>query len=131
MGIILKTNPSLIRPSQDFLKEDTLNFIKQNFDTGNLDRLPPVPIVRKDATGHYVAIDGHNLLAFYSLKNMECDVYVAESREDKLIADSQMVAKRNQDLFEKYDYALEQATLLSNKGISTIKDLCKFVGIVT
>ena len=125
MGTILKTNPSLIKPSQDFLKEDTLNFIKRNFEAGDFEKLPPIPIIRKDENNHYIAIDGHNLLAFYSLKNMECNVYVADGREDKFKGDSEMITKRNQDLFEKYDYALEQANLLDKKGVSTIKDLCK------
>ncbi len=129
MGIILKTNPSVIRPSQDFLTEDTLNFIKRNFEAGDFGKLPPAPVVRKDENGRYVAIDGHNILAFYSLKNMECDVYVAERKEDKLEGDSEMIVKRNQDLFEKYELVLEEANVLRTRGISTINDLCKFTKV--
>ena len=130
MSHIIKINPSLIRPSQDYLKGDTLDYIKQNFEAGDLEKLPPSPIVRKDEDGGYVAIDGHNLLAFYSLRNMECGVYVAESKDDKIEGDSEMILKRNKDLFEKYDTALQEAHSLKEKGIVTIKDLCTFVGII-
>ena len=129
MSHIIKTNPSLVRPSQDYLKGDTLDFIKQNFEAGNLEKLPPAPIVRKDENGGYIAIDGHNLLAFYSLRNMECYVCVAESKDDKIEGDSEMIQKRNTDLFEKYDSALNEANSLKEKGIVTIKDLCNSAGL--
>ena len=129
MGVIVGTSPSFIRPSQDFIKEDTLNFIKQNYESGNFDKLPPTPIVRKDGDGNYIAIDGHNLLAFYSLKGLDCDVYVANSDTDVLEGSSDMVAKRNKDLKEKYDSALKEADLLASRGIKTIADLCGFAKV--
>ncbi len=125
MGIIVKTNPSEVRPSQDFLKENTLRFIKENYEKGNFDKLPPTPIVRKDNEGRFIAIDGHNLLAFYYIKNLDCEVYVAESKDDGLLGDSDMVTKRNKDLFEKYEVVLGEAESLTQKGIRTIGDLCK------
>ena len=125
MGIIVKTNPSKIRPSQDFLKKDTLDFIRFNYEKGNFEKLPPTPIVRKDDAGNYIAIDGHNLLAFYSFKSMDCEVYVSEHKEDRFLGDSEMIEKRNKDLFDKYDSALKKSDLLSTKGIKTIGDLCK------
>ncbi len=123
MGIIIKTNPSLVRPSQDFLKKGTLVFIKDNYEKGNFDKLPPTPIVRKDLNNELVAIDGHNLLAFYTKINLDCEVYVAESKNDGILGNSEMILKRNNDLFEKYDTVLGDADALSKKGINTIKDL--------
>lgn len=129
MGKILKINPSLIKPSQDFIKEDTFNFIKETYRKGDFDKLPPTPIVRKGNNDTLIAIDGHNLLAFYSLMQIDCEVYVAENKEDVLEGGTAMIKKRNKDLFEKYDYALEQSILLDNNHISSISDLCKFADV--
>ncbi len=52
-----------IIPSQDFLKPATVRFIFDCIKSGDLDKLPPEPIVRKDENGNLVAIDGHNILA--------------------------------------------------------------------
>ncbi len=125
MGKIITLDPGNIKPSQDFLKPDTLAFIEENYNRGFLDKLPPTPIVRENPQGEYIAIDGHNLLAFYASKNLECEVYVAENKNDGLIGDSEMVQKRNQDLFEKYDRALVEANRLAEKGIVSMVDLVK------
>ncbi len=127
MGKVIKINPATVRPSQDFLKADTLAFIKENYEKGFFDKLPPTPIVRENNNGGYIAIDGHNLLAFYASLNSECEVYVAENKEDALIGDSEMVSKRNKDLYEKYDTALIEAGKLIEKGIGSIEDLLKNV----
>lgn len=123
MSRIIKINPSTIRPSQDFLKKDTLAFIKENFDKGAFDKMPPIPIVRKAPDESYIAIDGHNLLAFYTMHKMECEVFVAEHADDGIPGNFEMIKKRNADLKEKYDSALEQSEKLADKGIHTIEDL--------
>lgn len=127
MGKVIKINPSEIQPSQDFLKADTLAFIEEHYVKGNFNMLPPTPIVRENPQGGYVAIDGHNLLAFYASLNMECEVYVAENKNDALVGDSEMISKRNQDLFEKYDTALIEVDKLGEKGIRSMKDLLESV----
>lgn len=124
MGKIIKINPVHVQPSQDFLKNDTLLFIKENYDKGLWDKLPPTPIVRENPRGGYIAIDGHNLLAFYASLNNECEVYVAENKNDALSGDSEMISKRNKDLYEKYDAALIKADELVKNGIRSIGDLC-------
>ncbi|HSW99843.1 MAG TPA: hypothetical protein VLH38_02285 [Patescibacteria group bacterium] len=55
--------PEKILPSQDFLKEKTVRYIFDCLANGQVDRLPPAPLVRKDEHGNLVAIDGHNLIA--------------------------------------------------------------------
>ncbi len=123
MGKIIKINPVHIQPSQDFLKADTLAFIEENYKKGYLEKLPPTPIVRENPRGGYIAIDGHNLLAFYASLNNECEVYVAENKNDGLSGDSEMISKRNKDLYEKYDVALVEVDELVVKGIRSIGDL--------
>lgn len=123
MGKIVKINPADIHPSQDFLKADTLAFIEENYNNGFFDKLPPTPIVRESPDGGYIAIDGHNLLAFYASLNIECEIYIAENKEDELIGDSEMISKRNKDLYEKYDIALIEADKLVERGIRSMRDL--------
>jgi hypothetical protein len=124
MGKVIKVNPCNIQPSQDFLKEDTFQFIKASYEKGELDNLPPTPIVIKDEKGAYVAVDGHNLLAFCCLMNSECEVYVAENKNDKMPGDSEMTRERNKDLEEKYNLTLSSQNEVKKKGINSIKDLC-------
>jgi len=123
MGQILKINPANIQPPQDFLKANTLVFIEENYKNGFFDKLPPVPIVRGNSQGGYIAIDGHNLLAFYTSLDIECDVYVAENKNDGLVGDLEMIKKRNQDLFDKYDLVITKVKELRENGIGLIKDL--------
>jgi hypothetical protein len=123
MGKIININPKIAKPSQDFLRKDTLEFIKNNYDNSNFEKLPPIPILRKQ-NDDYIVIDGHNLLAFYFIKGFNCNVYVADNKEDVILGDSEMINKRNRDLYEKYDLALEQAKFLSNARINNIEDLC-------
>lgn len=125
MGKVIKINPAEIQPSQDFLKVDTLAFIWENYTKGNFDSLPSNPIVRENPQGGYIAIDGHNLLAFYASKNLDCEVYVAEHKDDALVGDSEMIEKRNKDLFEKYDWVLVEVNRLAEKRIVLIADLVK------
>lgn len=125
MGKIITLDPGNIKPSQDFLKPDTLAFIEENYNRGFLDKLPPTPIVRENPQGGYIAIDGHNLLAFYAFKKLECEVYVAENKNDGLLGDSEMIQKRNKDLYEKYDAVLIEVDKLGEKGIGSIRDLVK------
>lgn len=127
MGKVVKINPANIQPSQDFLKADTLAFIEENYAKGNFNMLPPTPIVRENPQGGYVAIDGHNLLAFYTSQSLDCEVYVAENKNDRIIGDSEMIRKRNQDLFEKYDWVLVEADKLGKKGIKSMMDLFSLV----
>lgn len=127
MGKVIKINPAEIQPSQDFLKADTLAFIEESYTKGNFNILPLTPIVRENPQGGYIAIDGHNLLAFYASRNLDCEVYVAGHKSDVLPGDSEMIEKRNKDLYEKYDAALSEAGKLVEKGIRSIKGLLMFV----
>ena len=124
MGKIIKVKAATIKPSQDFLKEDTLAYITKNYEKGDFDKLPPTPIVRRFSDTEYIAIDGHNLLAFYAMKDMDCDVYVAENANDGIVGNSEMILKRNSDLLEKFENVIDVSEEIAKKGIYTIKDLC-------
>lgn len=121
MGEIIKTKTYGIIPSQDFIKEGTIKYILECINSGELDRLPPTPIVRrKPDSDEYIAIDGHNLLVIYDLLDRECEVYIAGSKDDGLEGDAESIKKRNQDLKEKFDQVLED---IKNINIKNIKEL--------
>jgi hypothetical protein len=85
MGRIIEVQPAMVKPSQNYLKEDTTRFILQCIIDGKEEELPPPPIVRLDPVSRkYVAIDGHNLLAICQLLDRACEVFVAEASNDKL-----------------------------------------------
>lgn len=120
----------MVKPSQNYLKEDTTCFILQCIIDGKEDNLPPAPIVRLDpVSGRYVAIDGHNLLAICQLLHRECDVYVAEAPNDKLddhkVPNSRAEAlrQRNDDLEEKFEQVLIEAKRLESQGITSFWEL--------
>ncbi len=126
MGQFLKLRPAKIKPSQDFLKRDTVDFILQCIQRGKIANLPPTPIVRRDSEGDgYVAIDGHNLLAIFAMLERECDVYLAASAQDFLPNPDNLpaVAKRNQDLLEKFEECLEEARRLNTSFRSLLDGL--------
>lgn len=116
-------SPNQIAPSQDFLKENTIRFIFSCLNDGKNDELPPSPLVRKDETGVFVAIDGHNLIAVRLFRGEDVEVVEATSSTDGLPPTSQANATRNQELAEKFDLVLEEQKRVAASGILSFADL--------
>jgi hypothetical protein len=119
----MKVSPELILPSQDFLKPRTVTFILECFVKGQLDELPPHPIVRKDDAGNLIAIDGHNLIAVKLKRGEDIEVHLATSPDDGLEPTSEANIQRNKDLKEKYESVIAEAKALQAKGIHSFNDL--------
>ncbi|MEA3514616.1 MAG: hypothetical protein U9R34_04020 [Nanoarchaeota archaeon] len=66
-------------------------------------------------------------MVIYDLLERNCEVYLAESANDKLeeLPKSSLdaILKRNQDLKEKYDLVIIEVTRLQNNNISSLEDL--------
>ena len=128
MGRLIKVKANEIIPSQDFVKEDTIEYILKCIVNNEEDKLPPTPIVRHNPNGPgYIAIDGHNLIIISDLLERDCEVYLAESSHDKLTelpkSSPDAIAKRNEDLAQKYNPVIDDVIQLKDKGISSFKDL--------
>lgn len=130
MGKLISVMPNEVRPSQDFLKEGTIKFILECIFSGNEEKLPPAPMVRFDrASGCYIAIDGHNLLAVSDLLGRPCDVYVAEHANDTITlnecpnASIDALKQRNADLRKKFDGVIKDIINLEKVGINSFRDL--------
>ncbi len=130
MGKLIKIKTSLIKPSQDFLKEKTIRHIGLLILENKLNDLPPAPIIRKHPSKEgYIAIDGHNLLAVKDLLNEECEVYIADSSNDKLeknnfpYSTDEALESRNKDLEEKFETVLKDVDELAKKGVANFCDL--------
>ncbi len=119
----MKVSPQNILPTQNFLKPQTLTFILDCIRRGNLDELPPNPIVREDDEGSLVAIDGHNLIAVKLSRNEDVDVHLAKSADDGLPAISDANIQRNEDLKNKFDSVLEDRKRLEAEGVMSFDDL--------
>ena len=119
----MRVSPNLILPSQDFLNPQTISFIIERIKNGELEKLPPDPIVRKDDSGNLIAIDGHNLIAVRLHRGEDIDVHLANSYEDGLPANSEANVERNNDLKRKYDSALIERVRLHEQGIDSFNDL--------
>ena len=129
MGLLIKENPDRIMPSQGFVKEDTVEFILQCIVKGELEKLPPAPIVRKHPSrSGYVAIDGHSLLVVKSMLHERAELYLAKSSIDYLSKkefpknSEESLSSRNRDL-SKFESVLAKAEILQSEGIKTILDL--------
>ncbi len=113
MGQLIKLKTELIRPSQNFLKEGTINFILDCYEKGKISSLPPTPIVRKhpNITDAFIAIDGHNLLAVNEYLGIDSEIYLVNSAKDYLPnpTNDESIAQRNQDLTEKYESSVFEA----------------------
>lgn len=127
MGKFITIATADIHSSQDFLKEKTVSYILDRIKNGDLDALPPAPIVRKGwGDGKYVAIDGHNLIAVNDRFSTACAVYVADSSEDKLAsknANPDSVEARNNDLSNKFESSMVEAQQLESTGLGTFRQL--------
>lgn len=115
--------PSTILPSQDFLKPDTLEYIFECIKNGNFDRLPPTPIVRRDASGNLVAIDGHNLIAVRLFLKEDVEVLIAESASPLLPPINEANKMRNNELSANFDKVLEDRKNTIMAGIRDFQDL--------
>lgn len=120
---IVKVNPDSIKPSQDFLKPGTIRHIISCIKTGDIENIPPTPIVRMDENDELIAIDGHNLLAVKSYLHEEVDVHIATSANDGLSPTDVAAGKRNEELNLKYEDVINFQKAISSKGINTFKDL--------
>lgn len=119
----MRVSPDEILPSQDFLKPDTVKYIFACIKSGELEKLPPSPIVRKDESGNLIAIDGHNLIAVKLSLGQDIDVHLASSADDGLPADSEANIQRNKDLKEKFESVITVNQQLRETGILTFNDL--------
>jgi hypothetical protein len=116
-------SPEAILPSQDFLKEKTVRFIFDCIAKGNFDDLPPMPLVRQDENGRFVAIDGHNLIAVRLFRKEPIDVIVATSAQDGLPPVTEANIERNRELTEKFDTVLDEQRRVEAEGIGSFYDL--------
>ena len=116
-------SPDKILPSQDFLKPDTVKYILACIKSGELEKLPPSPIVRKDEAGNLVAIDGHNLIAVKLKLNEDIEVHLADSADDGLPEDSDANIQRNEDLKHKFGSVVSESKRIQDAGIYSFNDL--------
>jgi hypothetical protein len=100
----MKVTPEKILPSQNFLKERIVRYILTCIATGQTDKLPPTPLVRKDRNGDLIAIDGHNLIAVRLFRGEPLEVIIADSPHDGLPDTIDANRERNKELAEKTLY---------------------------
>ncbi len=116
-------NPSIIAPSQDFLKPKTIDYIFECLAKGMLENLPPTPIVIRNGINGYIAVDGHNLLAVYCYLGKDIEVHIAKSKYDGLKDESLPSLTRNQELENRFETALLGRESSQAKGINNFTDL--------
>lgn len=113
MGQLITLKTSVIKPSQNFLKKGTVDFILACYRNNEMNSLPPAPIVRRHPTipDIYVAIDGHNLLAVHEFLGVDSEVYLVHDAKDRLPnpTNKESVSQRNQDLTDKYESSVLEA----------------------
>ena len=119
----MKVDPNSILPSQDFLKPNTVRFISECIEKGEMDELPPDPIVRANHDGRLIAIDGHNLIAKMCDLGELVEVHPAESADDGLPETSEANRLRNIDLANKFDSVVDDQARVEAEGITSFKDL--------
>ncbi len=117
--------PEQIKPSQDFLKKKTMDFIFDCYKRGALQELPPPPMVRRDPNSKnaYIAIDGHNLLAAHEFFGAECEVFLVDSSDDFLPNpdNDPGISQRNKDLAEKFETCVDWANNVQTSFVSLLK----------
>ena len=119
----MKVSPQQLLPSQGFLKPNTVAFILDCIRNGELDQLPPTPIVRRGLGDDLIAIDGHNLIAVMLHQDEDIEVHLAESADDGLPPTSGANIQRNKDLKDKFESALAERERLQAEEVDTFQDL--------
>lgn len=119
----MKVSPNSIRPSQDFLKPNTVLYIFECLSKEELSKLPPTPIVRKNAQDQLIAIDGHNLIAVLNSLGKDVEVHIAQSDDDGIPERNEADKQRNLDLKNKFESVLEEQKRIEQEGITSFNDL--------
>jgi len=119
----MQVSPEKILPSQDFLKEKTVRYIFACIASGQDDKLPPTPLVRKDENGNLVAIDGHNLIAVRLFRKEPIEVIVAASPNEGLPETTDANIERNKELAAKFQTVLDERRRVAAEGVTTFSDL--------
>lgn len=109
-----------VLPSQNFLKERTIEFIKKCIDEERFEDLPPTPLVA-EIDDKLVAIDGHNLLSVYDELDRELEVFVVSSADD--IPDELKDTPRAQELQTKFDYIDKMQQKVAAEDITSFSKL--------
>ena len=117
-----KLKTSQIKPSQNFLKEHTFNFIHKCIDEQREEDLPKAPLVKKIGDT-YVAIDGHNLIAVFDELKRDIEVYIVKSAADipKVLKDT----PREYALKTKFDYVDRMFEMTQKEHIDSFGALRK------
>lgn len=129
MGEYIAVSSSVVLPSQDYLKPETLEYILDCYDNENYDQLPPPPIVRKHPTENdtFIAIDGHNLLAANEYLQRATEVYLADSASDvppaKVGSNEEAVLQRTLELRKKFVSSVEASEKMKTEGFATFAEL--------
>ena len=119
----MQVSANKILPSQNFLKEGTVRHIFECIRSGQLEKLPPTPLVRRDDSGDLVAIDGHNLIAVRLFRGEPVEVFVTNSPTDGLPPTTAANIERNKELAEKFRTVLDERQRVAAEGILTFADL--------
>lgn len=126
MGQLIKLKTNVIKPSQNFLKKGTVDFILDCYKKGDISSLPPAPMVRKhpNIPDVYIAIDGHNLLAVNEFFGKGSEVYLVNSADDYLPnpKNIESISQRNKDLTDKFDSSVSEADKINCSFADLIKD---------
>lgn len=126
MGQLIKIKTEVIRPSQNFLKKGTVNFILDCYKKNKVNSLPPTPMVRKhpNIPDIYIAIDGHNLLAVNEFLGIDSEVYLVNSKDDYLPnpTNKESIFQRNRGLTDKYESSIREADKINCSFKELIED---------
>lgn len=129
MGEYIAVSSSVVLPSQDYLKPETLEYILNCYDNEGYDNLPPSPIVRKHPTDNdiFIAIDGHNLLAVNEYLQRATEVYLADSATDVPPSNNQSngeaILQRTVELRAKFVSCVAASERMQKEGFATFAEL--------
>ena len=115
-----KIHPKDIKPSQNFLKERTIEYIRKCLDEERYEDLPETPIVAQ-VNDDLVTIDGHNLLSVYDELDRELDVWVVSSADD--VPDELADDSREEALKTKFEYLEKMQQKVAAEDITSFAAL--------
>ncbi len=134
MGDVIVVSPSIVRPTEIDLREDSLRGILSFYSNGREKEIAPpaVTIYNKE----YLTLDGHNRLAIADLLGISIPVYVADNFGDFMrperfpLIDYKFLSEMNENIEMRFSYCAYTLNKLEDQGIFSFYQLRQRYGFM-
>jgi len=134
MGDVIVVNPSIIRPTEIDIREESLRRVFEYYSVGRQEELGP-PAVRRHYDEYYT-LDGHHRLAVADMLGLSIPVYLANDfgdfmrHQDFSMMEQRFLDIMNEKIELRFDYCIYLAQGMNKEGVSSFYHLRQRYGFL-